>query len=157
MNHAETFMDVLGSHAKGGEAFDLIPLFFKYTMDSIGEIGFGVHLETLKKDFVPFVHAFDEVQRLGYDRNFNPACQVLHQCIGPSWAESIGQHIFPAEKEIVGHLKTLDEFSFSVISDRRSNPPTESSQDLLSLFMLEGTEKGQTQGFDDRFLKDIIM
>ena len=126
-------------------------------MDSIGEIGFGVHLDTLEKDFVPFVHAFDEAQRLGFLRTMNPICHLLYKAFGPSWSEKVGQYIMSSEKEVNDHLKTLDEFAFSVISERRSNPPSDSSQDLLSLFMIEGEEKGQGQGFDDDFLKDIIM
>ena len=127
-------------------------------MDSIGEIGFGVHLNTLESDTVPFAFAFDEVQRLGFGRSLNVLAQIMHQFLGVSWS-SYAQYIFPEEREIQEHLKTLHDFSLSVISDRRDNPPSESSQDLLSLFMLEGkaaSDGSNSQIFDDSFLKDIV-
>lgn len=49
----------LDTHIKSNETLDMQDAFFKFTMDTIGDIGFGVELDTLSKGFVPFADAFD--------------------------------------------------------------------------------------------------
>jgi fatty acid omega-hydroxylase len=158
LRHGHSVLDILGSHADTGKPVDLVTLFFKYTMDSIGEIGFGVDLDTLHKDTVPFVHAFDEAQQMGFERQFSPVVGMWSAVFGESWT-SFAKHVVPSERKLHGHLAVLDKFALDVISERRlGGGPTQSNQDLLSLFMLAGadTEKG-SKGFSDIFLRDIIM
>lgn len=47
---------------------DLQDLFFRLTMDSFGEIAYGMRLDSLTTADVPYAKAFDSVQRALLDR-----------------------------------------------------------------------------------------
>lgn len=45
-----------------GKPFDIQDIFFRFTLDSIGQIAFGTSFSSQKKDKIPFAEAFDYLQ-----------------------------------------------------------------------------------------------
>ena len=48
VHHGHTVLDILGNAADTKKQLDIQELFYKFTLDSIGQIGFGVDLGVLK-------------------------------------------------------------------------------------------------------------
>lgn len=124
-----------------------------FTLESIGEIGFGISLNCL--DFqegrngqaLPFATAFDRAQALCMGRLGRPG--VLRRL---AW-------FLKPEQELRQCVKTMDEFTSKVIRDRRKQI-LEGKTDLLSLFMAyrsDGTSEEAPSEFSDKFLKDVVM
>ena len=126
-----------------GRSIDMQQVFFNYTLESMGEIGFGVELGCLSSKASPFSEAFDAAQSLTMARVFDPLWKLKRAlCIGKN------------ERELYDALKTVDTFSIDVIADRRSeleNPSASNNggrRDLLSLFIEAGQklkEKNQLE------------
>jgi hypothetical protein len=99
-------------------------------MDSIGQIGFGVNLDTLNKVHVPVADAFDEAQAKAWVRGMNP----LIKWLGPtlSWL------LLPSERRYFKNIDILDDFALKVIAERRADSidSLKAKKDILSLFLL---------------------
>lgn len=72
VEHARTLLARLDTYAQSGAEFDLQDLFYRYTLDSIGRIAFGVDLGCLTKESVPFATAFDTAQEICMLRLIDP-------------------------------------------------------------------------------------
>jgi cytochrome P450 len=126
----------------GSAQIEMQSYMFRYTMDSIGVIGFGQELETLSSDSVPFADAFDRAQKL-----------VAYRFLTPYWYTPLGRMLYSNEREIARHVKTLDDFAFQVIETRRKQIEEKGveREDILSLFMKEQLQ------LSDRDLRDVVM
>jgi cytochrome P450 len=162
--HGKAVMELLDDNASldgatYGRSIDMQQVFFNYTLESMGEIGFGVELGCLSSKASPFSEAFDAAQSLTMARVFDPLWKLKRAlCIGKN------------ERELYDALKTVDTFSIDVIADRRSeleNPSASNNggrRDLLSLFIEAGQklkEKNQLEAASnvvgDKFLRDMII
>lgn len=100
------------------------------------------------KEKVPFAASFDECQLNSFKRFLNPLWRVT---------EPLSNSLKPWKKSISQHLKTVDEFAYRVISDRRkqlANGETH-HRDLLSRFMDAHNENDQL--LSDKELRDIVL
>ena len=137
------FCHILDESASRGKTVDLQKLFFKFTLDTIGGIGFGADLNTLSTDHVEFADAFDNFQRLIPTRVFRPL-------LGPF------DVILKSERKMRHNLRILNEFSYEIIRERRAAAANSSSGiskkgDILSLFL------HADPSLSDKFLRDIVM
>ena len=130
---------ILDKFCASGKTIDLQKMFFKFTLDTIGEIGFGVDLNTLSTDRVEFADAFDNFQRNIPNRLFRPR-------LGP-----LDPILFGSEREMRKSLRILNDFSYEIIRDRRQPADLSSHGDILSLFLQADP------GLSDKFLRDIVM
>lgn len=123
---------------------ELQTLMFKYTLDSIGKIGFGVEIDSLSQESVPFAVAFDRAQMLSAYRFLN---------VG--WNIPILGQLYEKEQEMKACIHTLDTFVFDIINRRKlemkQNDQSKWTGDILSLFMAEKL------GLSDQDLRDIVM
>jgi hypothetical protein len=88
-------------------------LFSKYTLSSIGDIGFGVDLGLFKdgREYdVPFETSFDEATSLSGERWTRPFW---------AWEKWLG---LSQEMQLKAALQVIDEFSRDVIAKRRQLP-----------------------------------
>ncbi|ORZ30371.1 cytochrome P450 [Catenaria anguillulae PL171] len=117
--------------AQNGKVVDLNDLFYRFTLDSFMEIGFGMtDLGALTSDEpVPFAVAFDEVQRI-LNRRFNMA--------RPMWMlnELLNGDYFRLKR----HLAVIHRVADSIISTRQRQYATDISpsaprHDLLTLLI----------------------
>ncbi|GBG25349.1 Cytochrome P450 94C1 [Hondaea fermentalgiana] len=131
----------------GTRAIDMQKVFFKFTMDSIGTVGFGVNLDTLDdEENAWFAESFDKAQKLSFQRFTKPFFEWL------GW-------FYESERELFLHLAKMDRFSFEVIDERLADPDMSDKEDILSHFITHfRNEKIDCNSSTTRtFLRDVVM
>ena len=138
VKHGHKLESKLEDAMKSGEVVDMNDLFMRYTLDSIGDVGFGYEINSLDNPSHPFARSFDYVQYLGNLRFLIP--RALHYCN-------------LMEYQATSHLAKLDEIARQCI--RQHVESKEERHDFLSIFMkargFNGTEA------DVQFYRDLIM
>ena len=148
LSHAHTLWARLD--ALDGAEVDMQDLYYKFTLDSIGQIAFGVELGCLKADVVPFADAFDVVQNRVLDRMLNP---VLH-FLPDTWLGGL-KYIESVEREMARKVQVLRDFGTKVIADRRAAGDSSGRADLLSYFLSHRDENGEP--YSDDYMIDIVL
>lgn len=142
LDHALELCTILG--ARLDKQTDLQRLFSKLTLDSIGEIAYGVKLGCLQNDML-FERAFDDATHLSSLRFLQPWWKI-------SRLLSVG-----SERRLAESIRVIDGFSQEVIARRRAQTEDELSahSDLLSRFMQQTDELGKPH--TDKYLRDIVV
>eukprot|EP01111_Echinosteliopsis_oligospora_P016113 TRINITY_DN6579_c0_g1_i3.p1 TRINITY_DN6579_c0_g1~~TRINITY_DN6579_c0_g1_i3.p1 ORF type:complete len:500 (-),score=97.99 TRINITY_DN6579_c0_g1_i3:47-1546(-) len=151
VERAKDMVKVLGkkcvkdlSTATLSDSIDMQQIFARYTMDSIGEIGFGVQVNALKEDThaLDFCNSFDYIQFKIVTRFF------MH----PLWK------IIP-DKKYDTCLSSVNNFMKNIVQERRNQvvkgKDISENTDLLSVFLRAKDEAGQPL-FTDQYLLDIL-
>ncbi len=131
--HGEVLISILESIPEE-KAFDMNDLFMRYTLDSIGEIGFGLDIGSLRNPQHIFARSFDYIQNLANIRFFLP--QLM-------------KSLNPLEFQAPSHLRSLDQIASDCVANHKAHPDAE-KYDFLAMFM---NHKDNT----DSFYKDLIM
>jgi len=140
LKNCDKLIHRLDGIAANGESIDMQNIMFKFTMDTIGLVGFGIDLKTLEKDNVPFAKAFDQAQKL-----------ITTRFLRPGWDSPFGKLLYKEERDIEKSISILDAFCKAVIEERRDDKDLESKGDIISLFM-------QADGaMSDKMLRDVVM
>jgi cytochrome P450 len=111
-------------------------------------LGFDVELNSLKsKEKIPFAASFDECQVNTFARFLNPVWKIT---------EPLFNILHPWKNTFAQHLRTVDDFIYSVIEKRRDQLVKGATyhQDLLSRFMNARNEHGEL--LNDKVLRDIV-
>ena len=144
--HAETVLTLVGAATGGAgtaQDIDMQALFARYTLESIGQIGFGCSLGALEDDgtmSASFGDAFNTATQRSGDRFIDPLWKIKRFL-------RIG-----SERELWSALKRVRAFSEGVIRERREESRSDPQilagrQDLLSRFMRHGPpEPGAGKG-----------
>ncbi|KAI9323448.1 cytochrome P450 [Dichotomocladium elegans] len=136
---------IFDKKAENGTAVDFHDVMFKFTLDSFVLLGFGTQLNSLtSKKKVPFAESFDICQANCMDRFINPYNYVI---------EFLQPIFSPGTRSIRQHLKTIDQFAYDIIKQRRESGSN--AKDLLSRFMLTRNENGEP--LSDNELRDTIL
>ena len=137
----EAVVRLVEASADAGGSLDVQELFARYTLDSIGQIGFGVEIDCLDDGAVAssFSQSFDTATKRAGARFVDPLWQLKR------WF-NVGE-----ERALRHALNGLRAFSKTVIAARRAvdNDNLEARPDLLSRFLLKG--------YDDAQLHDTII
>eukprot|EP00008_Paramoeba_atlantica_P014803 CAMPEP_0201477160 /NCGR_PEP_ID=MMETSP0151_2-20130828/2240_1 /ASSEMBLY_ACC=CAM_ASM_000257 /TAXON_ID=200890 /ORGANISM="Paramoeba atlantica, Strain 621/1 / CCAP 1560/9" /LENGTH=491 /DNA_ID=CAMNT_0047857785 /DNA_START=343 /DNA_END=1818 /DNA_ORIENTATION=+ len=136
----------LEAAAESKQPVDLQDLFFRYTFDSFGKLAFGLDVGCLEKEETPaFANAFDRANLLTCGRFFD-AFWPLKKLLG-----------LGTEGELAEHIKTIDEYVYKIIRDRKKLSPSELEGycDFLSRFMTMKDEQGNLP--TDKYLRDLIV
>eukprot|EP01090_Pellita_catalonica_P001966 TRINITY_DN11661_c0_g1_i1.p1 TRINITY_DN11661_c0_g1~~TRINITY_DN11661_c0_g1_i1.p1 ORF type:complete len:478 (+),score=65.93 TRINITY_DN11661_c0_g1_i1:56-1489(+) len=131
--------EVLSIFRSAKEPLDIQDIYFRYTLDSIGEIFCGNNIGSLKSP-VPFSEAFNRAQYLSETRFNNIFTR------------------FRADPEFDGLLKIMADFIYDIIDKRREQGSdyASSGTDLLSKFM-QMTDPETDKPFTREILKDIMI
>ncbi|CAF1466766.1 unnamed protein product [Didymodactylos carnosus] len=147
IEHGHRFIDLLHTIPEG-EVFDLQQLFFRYTMDCICDIAFGLNLNTLTLS-VPeaqeFVDAFDQANHL-----------TTIRFIQTEFAWKLKRLLnVGSEKKLKVCMKIVDDFIYNIIRQRRNDDITTHAErgDLLTLFLVHGDK----QLINNEFLHDVVL
>lgn len=163
---SQRFVDILDGPATRGEAMDMFNLFNRFTLDGIGEVGFGRNIGALENPENPVLQSFDAAQQ-----------SIMERFImrSPYWKV---ERFFnaPAERTYKQHCATLDAYVHGVareawadsFSNTAQSPSARKSNlrarsDFLSLFIGEMKRNGCTSTVDalstqdEKFLRDLIM
>jgi len=141
---AGVLKSILSEHATSGKPIDLQQLFMKFTLDSIGELGFGVNIDSLRGNdkALKFAQSFDYVQ----------AKTTLRFPIHPLWK-------WLPQGTYNGHMKNVNDFMKNFVRDRRAEMEKgvdfSERTDLLSRFISAKDTDGKPM-FDDQYLLDVL-
>ncbi|CAE7864987.1 CYP86A7, partial [Symbiodinium microadriaticum] len=113
-------LDLLRAHDGDVDMFNILN---RFTLDSIGEIGFGASIGSLENAGSPFLTSFDEAQRSLFWRFMFPGWRLL-RFLGLGF-----------ERKARTHFKTLKEYSRQIILDLSQNLDTEAGDSFVGLFM----------------------
>ncbi|EDQ89905.1 uncharacterized protein MONBRDRAFT_7625 [Monosiga brevicollis MX1] len=144
-DHGRLVCQKLDEASRTGTVVDLQELFYRYTLESIGKIAFGVNLGCFENDRVEFAVNFDTAQRIIMERVLDPAWEIRR------WFN----FIHPDEIELRRCVKKLDGIAHGIIQDRRKIGDLSDREDLLSRFMAVKDEQGKP--LDDERLRDVVM
>jgi len=125
-----------------GDSVDVFNLMNRFTLDTIGEIGFGTSVGSLDNPDSPFLRSFDEGQRILFKRFLFPGWQLLRLLrIG---FEKDGRH----------HFTVLREYSAQIVQGLRTKLDTQAGNSFVGLFM-----KSNKTGFPNsgEFLADMVL
>lgn len=146
IRHSQALTSKLDGMCSGGTAKEvrMQKEFSKFTLQSIGEIGFGVDLGCIEND-VPFESAFDAVVTNLLTRFWFPWWKISKQF---GWGK---------EPIIAENIKIAMNFADDVIKERRlkSAKDIEAMDDLLSRFMSMKNSKGKR--YDDKYLRYLVL
>lgn len=125
------------------EQVDMFKLMNRFTLDTIGEIGFGKTVGSLDDPDTPFLKSFDVAQQVAVLRFIYPLWNV--------------QKMFNVcnERGADAHFKMLDQYSRDVVRDLRYKVQGEGSDSFVGLFMKEAEKKGEPH--DEDFMKDMVL
>ncbi|KAG0094724.1 hypothetical protein BGZ93_006861 [Podila epicladia] len=142
-NKGQLVVDYLSIMADSGQPVDLQEIYYKFTLDSFGEIAFGESFGCLDKpgDEVPFALAFDRLNHNLSERFLSPVWRIRN------WYEG---KVDTMEED----TRIVEEFCYGVIR-RRKELGTKNHKDLMQLFMDTTDDNGET--LDDEKLKDTLM
>jgi cytochrome P450 len=150
VTHVTKSLDVLRS-ANLAEPFDVQELMARYTLESIGIIGFGVSLGAFSSSGASISSSFGDA--------FNSATgRTADRFIDPTWpikrALGVG-----TEKELARSVKIVRDFATKVIEERREavasgDADLKDLPDLLSRFMAK--EKGSEEGGEFEFTNEEL-
>jgi len=146
IKNGKKVLSFLESEAKSKEKVDLQEIFQKFTLDSIGEIAFGVEIGSMDKK-VRFAQEFDDANKFTVFRSFN----LLFRLKALNWLLPLSN----AQRSLFKSIQYLNEFSYNIIQDRRKDPTLPERSDLLSKYLSLTDDEGKP--FTDKYLRDIMI
>jgi cytochrome P450 len=122
-----------------GEAVDLFDLLNRFTLDSIGEIGFGADIGSLETADSPFLRSFDKAQQIILLRFVVPGWSLLRLLgLGSEWST----------RKNFGMLR---DYSKKIVQDLRANRDPTAADSFVGLFMKSG------ESHSDALLEDLVL
>lgn len=153
LKHSKHVASLLQGPAAQGETVDMFDMFNRFTLDSIGEIGFGCDLGTLENKDHPVLASFDGAQHTVMLR-FTITALV--------WKLMSALRI-SIEGIFRQQVKVLDSFAYGVVEDAWNNAQSGSQaqvtrHDFLSLFISGMNMKDSVlESQNKAFLRDLVM
>jgi cytochrome P450 len=133
---------------------DLFSLMNRFTLDTVGEIGFGKCIGSLEDPSSPFLESFDKAQQITFFRFRNPFWKLM-RFLG------VG-----SERETHEHFGRLDAFSRTIVRElclaiNQENGKSvgwadlEASKSFLGLHLDDAKKRGETLSEDH--LRDLVL
>lgn len=132
---------------------DFFNLMNRFTLDTIGEIGFGKHIGSLEDPSSPFLRSFDRAQQIVMMRFVTPFWEVL-RCLG------VGSEADQRE-----HFRRLDEYSRTVVQELQACvsqdggkvgwADIERKKSFVGLFLADANKRGEHVSEDH--LRDLVL
>lgn len=153
--NARKLRDILES-SESGKPVDVFNLMNRFTLDTIGEIGFAKNIGSLEDPSSPFLASFDKAQQIAFWRFRNPLWKLMRFF-------GVG-----TERDTVEHFGILDAYSRSIvrelcreINDDDSKSATvgwadlEARKSFVGLFIEDAKKRGDTLSED--ILRDLVL
>jgi len=134
-------VQVLQSVGDGTE--DIFNLMNRFTLDSIGEIGFGSDIGSLEHADSPFLKSFDTAQQV-----------VLFRFLIPGW-QFMRLFGIGTESGVAKHFKLLQDYSMKLVQILKSKLDSAAGDSFVGLFIKGAKEDGQPA--DDAFMRDLVL
>jgi len=155
--NARKLRDILAA-SDPEKSVDVFGLMNRFTLDSIGEIGFGKCIGSLEDPTSPFLISFDRAQQISSWRFRNPLWRCL-RLLG------VG-----SEKETREHFGRLDTYSRTVVRELKSAieertsatkaggiawGDIEARKSFVGMFIEDAQKRGESLGED--YLRDLVL
>ncbi|KAG8065892.1 hypothetical protein GUJ93_ZPchr0004g39238 [Zizania palustris] len=137
--------------AAAGERMDMADLLMRSTLDTFFKVGFGVNIGSLSgsnKEGAAFARAFDDASE-----------QVLYRFFDLLWKVKRLLNI-SSEARMKQLVRTINDFVYGVMDkkiEQMGREQKESKDDMLSRFLLERERNPIPGGFDNKYIRDIIL
>jgi len=142
--------------AEPGKPLDIFNLMNRFTLDTIGEIGFGKSIDSLGDPSSPFLISFDGAQQMMVERFFFPFWRALRFF-------GIG-----SERDTCTHMDQLNTFTLKIVRElcasmARDSKKTngvawedlEARKSFVGLFLQDAKKKGEE--LSETFLRDLVL
>jgi cytochrome P450 len=149
--NAQIVRDILSSSASD-QPVDMFNLMNRFTLDTIGEIGFGKAIGSLHDPSSPFLRSFDKAQQISMMRFVNPAWPLLRLFNGGS------------ETGTSEHFGLLDEYSRTVGRELQESingsgkvgwADIEGKKSFVGLFLADAQKRGEQVSED--YIRDLVL
>lgn len=142
--NSQKLVRLLQGVAERKEVMDLFTLMNRFTLDTIGEIGFGADIGSLDDPASPFLASFDIVQQVTFLRFIMPFWQLTRLAgAGP-------------ERELQKHLALLNDYSLKVVRDLVDKIQGGSEDpSFVGVFLQDAMAKNEK--LSEKFLRDMVL
>mmetsp|Transcript_107361 Transcript_107361/g.333602 ORF Transcript_107361/g.333602 Transcript_107361/m.333602 type:complete len:511 (-) Transcript_107361:32-1564(-) len=127
---------------------DMFNLMNRFTLDTIGRIGFSKDIGSLEDPSSPFLRSFDRAQQILILRFWtNPAWKVL-RWLGVGW-----------ERELKEHLGRLDGYARGIVRELRQKAEAGQDDSFVGLFMKEeqAAPAARSPELQEKFMRDLVL
>jgi len=122
-----------------GEVVDMFSVLNRFTLDSIGEIGFGADVGSLEHANSPFLASFDRAQQICMLRFVIPGWPIFRLLgLGTEWGTR-------------RHVGALRDYARTIVRDLKGTLEHEAGDSFVGLFMKSGEEHS------DKLLEDLVL
>merc|ERR1712050_157113 len=142
---------------KAGEVVDMFNVMNRFTLDSIGEIGFGKNIGSLEDPSSPFLGSFDEAQQYVFRRWIDPRWQY-EALLGLGMEGDLKRHIgllndFSRKivRELCGALTAQKDGS----ANHASCVDSEVGKSFVGLFIQDAQKRGEQ--LSETYLRDLVL
>lgn len=142
LKQAQNIVPVLKQKAESVAVIDMQDLFFRYTVSTFLEIGFGEAVDVFGD--MEFARMFDLAQ-----------VEMSARFMSPLWKLERMLGLTEREKNIKHSIGYLNDFCYKCIKERRGDVQTHRNRDLVSRWIVEAQEAGE-EATDSR-LRDGMM
>lgn len=143
IKHSHSVCTILAKAADAKEDVDIEDLYFKYTLTTFSEIGFGEDIDEVNGKS-QFGKHFDQAQHNLFARGFDPLWKIRRMF---QWGSR--------EKDITSAIAFLSKFTKTSIQARRKDVNRGQMRDLISRWIMKGEEEGLE--VTDEYLYDVMM
>mmetsp|Transcript_38822 Transcript_38822/g.112143 ORF Transcript_38822/g.112143 Transcript_38822/m.112143 type:complete len:545 (-) Transcript_38822:197-1831(-) len=139
-----------------GKVLDVYNVLNRFTLDTIGEIGFGKCIGSLEDPSSPFLRSFDRTQQISFQRLFTPFWPLL-RLLGLGF-----------ERETREHFRRVDSYSRSVVRELCEGiaegsgkgkgvawADIEAQKSFVGVFVKDALARGEHLSED--FLRDLVL
>lgn len=122
---------------------DMFNIMNRFTLDTIGEVGFAKSIGSLENADSPFLKSFDMAQQISVQRFYLPLWQI--------------KRLFGLGDEGIarGHFKMLSAYSLETVQELRANMSGEQGDSFVGLFMREAEKNNKP--YDGKFMQDLVL
>lgn len=122
---------------------DVFNLMNRFTLDTIGEIGFGRNIGSMENADSPFLKSFDKAQHILFLRAVLPLWRLRRFLrLGEEWHSA-------------HHFKLLQEYSAETVQKLKENLKGSEGDSFVGLFMQDAEKNGTP--FDEKFMTDMVL
>lgn len=141
-NNCDKLVKLLRSTPEG-KVVDVFNVMNRFTLDTIGQVGFARDIGSLDNPESPFLKSFDRAQQISVLRFIMPFWQV-YRMLGVGY-----------EAESRHHFKLLSDYSFETVHMLKEDPTGEKSDSFVGMFIQDAKKNGNV--YSDVFLKDMVL
>jgi len=110
------------------EVVDMFNLLNRFTLDSIGEIGFGAEIGSIETPSSPFLHSFDKAQQI-----------ILYRFVIPCW-QVMRFFGLLTEWSTYKHFNLLKSYAKDIVKKLKKNLNKEAGDSFVGLFIKNGEQ-----------------